>query len=258
MLVPFAIPFEGMDSLDVPAWLAARMTISACDHVFDVEREIPAADLPPFVKGPVIDRYCSLCGSKQSLTDMIVPHPTPAPAAYVPPIPQPTHHPLPDPVPLDQIHVTLDIAKYGKRFDNNRRKGIIDKGINVGDDPRWTDAMAAAAEQYVALALGVPFPGDTEHPDDGWDMSIRGRRVQVKWTKYDSGKLIASPVQHNVADYYVLVTGDTPEKFTIRGWATRAELLSSKVDLGYGPTYAVVQANLRPFKDLLAIRLNPS
>jgi hypothetical protein len=248
-----------VDSVEVPAWLASRLGAPGCDHVFDIERDIPKEEIPPFVKGPVKDRYCSKCGWKQSLTDLVVrAAPAPVEDAYVPPPKPVVERERPVPIPLDDIHVELDLEKYGKRFSNNRRKGVVDRAINVGEDPRWNDAMAAAAEQYVALALGVYFPGSIERPDEGWDMAINGRRIQVKWTKHDSGRLIASPIQHNVADYYVLVTGDTPERFTIRGWATRSELLASTKDLGYGTTYAVDQEFLRPFEDLLAIRLaNP-
>lgn len=245
----------------LPSWLAERQLTDDCAHEFSVVRDVDIKDLPPYVKGPVQERYCSKCGEKETLRHRLAAATSlvdapPAPQAVPAPPRATRRNNLPNPVPLDQIHVKLDLDRFGKRYDRDRAKGVVDRAINVGPDPRWNDAMAAAAEQYVAAALGVHFPGDNEKPDKGWDMSFGGRRVQAKWTRYDNGKLISSPTQTNVADYYVLVTGGSTDQFRIAGWATLKELKSSTTDLGYGITFAIPQERLRPFEDLLAIRLD--
>lgn len=242
----------------LPSWLADQPGADDCAHNFSITRDVDRKDLPPYVSGSITERYCSKCGEKETLRHRLsAAAPAPVAPPPVPVVSKPTTRLiLPQPVPESEIHVKLDIEKFGKRFDRNRAHGVVDQAINVGKDPRWTDAMAAAAEEYVSLALGVHFPGANERPDAGWDMSFAGRRVQAKWTKYDDGRLIASPKQNNTADYYVLVVGDSTDKFRIAGWATAKELKSSLTDLGYGPTFAVTQDKLRPFADLLAIRLN--
>lgn len=244
-------------SVALPDWLIERRRAQDCDHDFSVERDVDVDGIPPYARGAAKERFCRLCGEKESLRHRIA---SSAPVAVTaPPPPAPSRRkrqPLPDPIPLEQISVTLDVAKYGQRYTKDRKQGVVDRAINVGPDPLLNDAMAAAAEEYVAKALGLPFAGAIDKPDRGWDMSFGGRRVQVKWTQYEHGKLIASPMQTNTADYYVLVTGSTTDEFTIAGWATAKELKSSTTDLGYGITYALGQERLRPFDGLLAIRLS--
>ena len=202
---------------------------------------------------------CARCGEKETLRHRLAAA-VDAPAVGRPepiPIPEKRHveDPRPQPIPLDQIVVELNLEKYGKRYDNDRKAGIRDRAIHVGPDPRWNDAMAAAAEEYVAQALGLSQDAiGSDRPDPGWDMGMQGRRIQVKWTKYEDGKLIASPKQNLAADYYVLVTGGDVRDFRIAGWATAKELKSSGTDLGYGWTYALSQSVLRDFGSLLAIR----
>lgn len=217
--------------------------------------------LPPYVRGPVYDTYCTICGEKQSLRHLVARAASggtpPPPSDYTPPPPPKIDRSYPDPLPLDEVFVDLDIEKYGKRYDNDRKRGIKDQAIMIEGDPRWTDAMAAAAEEYVAKALGLTHAGDVDKPDKGYDLMMPGgRRVQVKWTRSHSNRLISSPKQTNAADYYVLVTGSDPSDFRIQGWATLAELKATLTNLGYGETYAVEQESLRPFEDLVAIRLN--
>lgn len=242
------------------AWLRPIADGLSCDHDWSKKVEIDKADLPPFVKGPAFDIYCSICGVKQSLKDRIaieVTKPIAPPVSdYKPPVVAVERPRDPDPVPLDQIRVTLNLEKYGKRYENDRRRGIVDKAIHIEGDPRWTDAMAAAAEEFAALALGLRHKGEVHRPDAGWDLSMQGRRIQVKWTRYPDGKLLVHTQQALLADYYVLVTGGTTDTFAIPGWATASELKESVGDLGYGQTYYLTQEQLRPFEDLLAIRLS--
>lgn len=232
--------------------------VLGCEHDFSVKREIPKSELPPYAKPPIFDTYCSVCGQKQTLRDRLslAAASEPPPPPYVPPsIPDALRLvPDPEPVPLDQIVVTLDVDHYGKRYDNNRRHHIKDKAIHIEGDLHRHEAMAAAAEEFVAKALGLRHSEDVKGPDRGYDLIMRSRRIQVKWTATHGNRLIASPKQTNASDYYVLVTGNDPTDFLVPGWATLRQLKSSIQDLGYGPTYCVEQSDLRPFDELLAIR----
>lgn len=220
--------------------------------------EVPAATLPPYVKPPIYDTYCANCGVKQTFRDrMLAVAAAPVEVApYIPPPPAPDSRldPDPEPIPLDEIVVTLDVARYGKRYDNNRRRGIKDRAIHIEGDLHRHEALAAAAEEFIAKALGLRYVGDVKGPDKGYDLTMRTRRIQVKWTASHENRLISSPNQTNIADYYVLVTGSDPSDFRVPGWTTLKHLKESLRDLGYGPTYCVEQADLRPFSDLLEIR----
>jgi hypothetical protein len=227
-----------------------------CEHDWSVEIEIPADTLPRYVTPPVYDKYCAHCGVKQTFRERVLA----AEAAHVvlpPVVPPPPPTPIrtdPEPIPFEDIVVVLDVERYGKRYDNNRRRGIKDRAIHIEGDLRRNEALAAAAEEYIAKALGLRYVGDVAGPDKGYDLMMRGRRIQVKWSGTHGNRLISSPTQTTTADYYVLVTGPDPSDFRVPGWATLGELKASTRDLGYGPTYCVEQADLRPFNDLLEIR----
>lgn len=244
------------------SWLVTDDECLDGAHDFSVVREVAKEDLPRFVQGPVSDTYCALCGVKQTMRHRVAAAVTAGtisalPAYVPPPAPPKSSDVMPDPLPLDEVHVELNIEKYGKRYDNDRKRGVVDKAIMIEGDPRWTDAMAAAAEEYIGKALGLVHAGDVDKPDKGYDLLMpSGRRVQVKWTRSHANKLISSPKQTNAADYYVLVTGASTDDFQVQGWATLAELKASTQNLGYGETYCVEQGDLRPFETLLAIRLD--
>lgn len=229
-----------------------------CDHDWSLVEEVSTEALPPYVKAPVPDTFCSRCGVKQTFRDrMLAIAAAPVEVApYAPPVrnPKDQWEPEPQPIPFDEIVVTLDVARYGKRYDNNRRRGIKDRAIHIEGDLHRHEALAAASEEYIAKALGLHYVGDVRGPDKGYDLTMRTRRIQVKWTASHENRLISSPKQTNVADYYVLVTGPDPSDFRVPGWATLKQLKESVKDLGYGPTYCVEQADLRPFSDLLEIR----
>jgi hypothetical protein len=84
--------------------------------------------------------------------------------------------------------------------------------------------------------------------DDG-DCKLKdGRGVDVKSTKYKSGRLICVPWKKGSAPLFALMVGTLP-RYTFKGFMPadnllRAERLGS---LGHGPTYIADQAELVPF-----------
>lgn len=135
-----------------------------------------------------------------------------------------------------------------ERYRMNRERGIIDRAIHIVDGP-YIDHMAKLAEIWVAAKHGWPYI-DRDRPDDGWDIIMVDRKkVNVKWTKYGFGCLISPRNMPLKSDYYILVTGETEEEFVERGWATREELRSQIIDLGYGPTFGLYQSQLHPMSD---------
>lgn len=72
-------------------------------------------------------------------------------------------------------------------------------------------------------------------------------RVDVKSTRYKSGKLVSIRTKKGKeADAYALMIGQFP-RFQFAGWATADELIADEnlTDVGRGPFYALAQEKLR-------------
>ncbi len=42
-----------------------------CKHDFSVKREVETELRPAYIRGPFYDRFCALCGTKETLTDRL-------------------------------------------------------------------------------------------------------------------------------------------------------------------------------------------
>lgn len=133
------------------------------------------------------------------------------------------------------------------RFENARKRGK--PNMKMGDQSNeQTDLEGVGAEIAYCKMMNV-YP-DTEialeslPPEDA--VLPDGRLVDVKVTKYPSGRLLAT-LKKKVGDVdlYVLVTGSFP-KYRIVGQMGSAELIQAgRVDdLGHGPGYIATQDEL--------------
>ena len=107
------------------------------------------------------------------------------------------------------------------------------------------DVLGAGAE-IAFCKLWNLYPNLTDEKDLFDAMTRTGYTVDVKTTRYQSGRLLA--VRHkilNQSDIYALMLCDYPE-FTFAGYATAEELFDDNnlIDLGYGLTYALTQDQL--------------
>ena len=136
------------------------------------------------------------------------------------------------------------------RYDNARSKGKPD--LKMGGQSNWeTDLEGIGGEIAACKHFGV-------YPDTEVDLitlpkfdlvTKKGKRIDVKTTKYATGKLLATKKkQLGECDAYVLVVGEFPD-YRLVGWATDEELLNDNnlVDLGHGEGYALTQDQLRKF-----------
>ena len=147
----------------------------------------------------------------------------------------------------------------GDRFTLKRNAGVVDRGVHIPGSGAEVDVMAAAAERFVADCLGRQVANDAVGlGGDECDVWFHGEQINVKWTPRDDGQLLCR-LENPPHDLYVLVTGRTVDDLKIKGWATRADLTSHSIDLGYGRTYALHQTELRPFGSLVSMsgRLKP-
>lgn len=109
-------------------------------------------------------------------------------------------------------------------------------------------AWAKYLNQYPDLSVN-PRRGGSDYvspTDSPWP----GMRVDIKATKRRDGRLLATTnKKSDDAHIYVLAVVDENE-VTFVGWAKSEELLvpATLKDLGYGPTHALDQSQLRPME----------
>lgn len=154
-------------------------------------------------------------------------------------------------IKLNEIEQDL-AQKIGKmRYENARNKGIIDR--KMGDQSCYeTDLEGMAAEIAFCKLLNI-YPDLHIGLDRDYDCVFRGKKIDVKTTKYKTGKLLATLKKKNAdVDIYVLVIGSFPGPYKIVGWVTKDEMFSDKNirNLGKGDGYCVEQKDLRNIKDL--------
>ena len=85
------------------------------------------------------------------------------------------------------------------------------------------------------------------------DLKINNITIDVKATKYQSGKLIAATHKKEKAcDYYMLMIGSFPE-YRCAGFCKKEDILNDNTitNLGWGELHAVEQISLQPLEDFL-------
>jgi hypothetical protein len=142
---------------------------------------------------------------------------------------------------------TVGLRRRIKSMLDNRHDNDRDKGAD-----KWQiDIEGAMAELAAAKALGMYWPATVDTfkgPDIGDD-------IQVRWTKYNDGRLLYRNAD-STDEYYVLVTGCAPG-YEVRGWilgahARRDEWADNPG--GMGRAYFVPQSHLQPISDLRVMK----
>jgi len=144
------------------------------------------------------------------------------------------------------------LAKYlaVSRHSNARGKGKPNAKMGNQSDEE-TDLEGIAGELVVCKSLNLYPDTDIDLIDlPKYDlMTAKGSRVDVKTTKYLSGRMLATKKKKvDDCDIYVLVVGEFPA-YRIAGWCKSEELLRPEnlIDLGHGEGYALSQKDLRAF-----------
>jgi hypothetical protein len=140
------------------------------------------------------------------------------------------------------------------RYENARNSGVKNSKIGSQSD-EFTDLEGISGEfafcklfniyPDLSIAVRSAFQGN----DDG-DGTLHEKKVDVKTTKYETGKLLAAPWKKTNVDIFALMTGVFP-KYTFRGFMKSEELLQSSrlSDLGHGQGYMAYQQELREFHE---------
>lgn len=140
--------------------------------------------------------------------------------------------------------IARHIAK--QRYENARSKGIVDG--KMGRQSNYdTDLEGAAAELAFCKDKNI-YPDLENRVDLGYDCMYYGTRIDVKATKYKTGRLLATlkkKVCENV-DVFVLMVGSFSTYYTIVGAVAKEDFIRDEniKDLGRGKGYCLDQSQL--------------
>ena len=152
-------------------------------------------------------------------------------------------------VTLDSTEVAMAQMLATMRFSVARMAGVTNRRMG-GQSDYVTDFEGMASEMAFCKVFNY-WPDMTIGPrKGGWDVEGRaGERIDVKVTRYNNGKLLATlKKKPEDADYYVLMVGECPT-YRLAGYASADDLLRPEniVNLSHGEGYALNQNQLRQF-----------
>ena len=141
-----------------------------------------------------------------------------------------------------------------QRHAANRQAAVAD--AQVGPQSSEMTDLEGIGGEFAFCKLFNLYPDMTIGARAGGaDAHIGTLSVDVKTTKYPTGRLLATLNKSEATcDIYALVVGQMPN-YCIRGWAYGRDLTNecNLTDLGYGKVYAMMQHELRPLSELEAI-----
>lgn len=159
---------------------------------------------------------------------------------------------------LHSSEVRLAKAIAQARFKSNRQAGVTNARVGDQSDD-YTDLHGFGAElAFCHLFNTCPDltiePRSSQKGEDAKaDTKLfSGHTVDVKQTKYTTGRLLAVPWKNYASvDLFALMIGEMPY-FVFKGFMLSSELISSPrlTDLGHGPTYAATQDLLSDFDNI--------
>ena len=149
-----------------------------------------------------------------------------------------------------EIKICEWIAK--NRYASNRNGGVSDKKIGP-QSCEETDLEGICGEFAFCKSMNL-YPDLSISPRKGGDdVLFNGKKIDIKTTKYKSGKLLARRSKSETpSDVYVLIVGQRPD-YNIVGWCYSTDLIQDKnlIDLGYGKTYGLEQHVLKPIESFM-------
>jgi hypothetical protein len=154
-------------------------------------------------------------------------------------------------VELNPMEQAVCMVLAMQRYANNRAAGT--RNAKRGGQSNLDTDLEGIAAEFAFCKLFNLYPDlSMERPkadEDLGDCTLKdGRGVDVKGTKYKTGKLIAVPWKKGKAPLFALMVGTFP-KYTFKGFMPADELLREERlgSLGHGPTYIADQAELVAF-----------
>ena len=137
------------------------------------------------------------------------------------------------------------------RYKKARERGIVDN--KKGPQTNYSTDLEGVGSEMVAAKLLNLWPDLQIEKVPDHDLKINNITIDVKATKYQSGKLIAATHKKEKAcDYYMLMIGSFPE-YRCAGFCKKEDILNDNTitNLGWGELHAVEQSSLQPLEEFL-------
>ncbi len=141
------------------------------------------------------------------------------------------------------------LVKYiaQSRFEINRKNNV--KNSRKGGQSDYLTDLDGFGGEFAFCKLFNIYPDlevkVTSQDSDRGDCLLNNLKIDVKTTKYKTGKLICALWKNNEVDYYALMVGEFPQ-YEFKGFAKSSEVKKEEniVNLGWGNLYAVGQEKL--------------
>jgi hypothetical protein len=125
------------------------------------------------------------------------------------------------------------------------------KDMQMGNQPmHQTDEDGAIGEYAFCKHHNIFFDPSIAVRSGSYDCLLKGFRIDIKTTRRDTGRLIATTKINADIDIFALAIIRENEVY-FPGWVKASELYKEEniLDLGYGKTYALDQSKLKPWKE---------
>ena len=133
----------------------------------------------------------------------------------------------------------------------NRSTSVKDKQIGK-QDIHETDENGTTGEYAFCKSKNILFDISLNPRSGSYDCIYKGKRIDIKTTKYKNGSLVATKKINPDIDVFVLAIFDqTKNEITFPGFALAEDLYQEKniTDLGHGTGYVMQQEDLRKWKE---------
>lgn len=152
-------------------------------------------------------------------------------------------------VKLTDAEILMLTVLGGMRSIVARSAGVVD--AKMGSQDGMSADVDGLMGEYAFCKWKNIFPDLVPSPRTGSaDCVSKGQRIDIKSTRYSTGRLLATLKDNPDVDIYVLaIVKDKEVDFV--GWATKSELCSEEniKDLGHGKGYCLEQSQLRKFSE---------
>jgi hypothetical protein len=162
-------------------------------------------------------------------------------------------------VTLSASEQTICRAIAKKRFSNNRKSGVENKKVG-NQSNEFTDLNGFGAEfAFCKLFNVMPDFSIQPRKSDEFDYDCKlhdGVKIDVKTTKYKTGRLLVAKWKSSGSDAFALMIGEFPT-YQFKGFCSRERAMSEKYlkDMGHGEAYFVEQEDLLEYGDMFATEL---
>jgi hypothetical protein len=149
----------------------------------------------------------------------------------------------------------LKVLASGRHYLKDIVKPNRQSVARWGNTQEQADMLGVMGEYAVAKYLGLPFDTSINLDGDGGetDLMLGSYNIQVKSTKYKTGRLVFNNLKEIIADLFVLCYCSEPEmSVEILGYIKKEAIknVSELKDLGYGLRIVIEQRHLLPIADL--------